>query len=209
MRGRGISAVGLTETGHALADLTYPIETARLRLRPFTPADVDAVHGYHSLEAVARYQYWEPRSRDEVVEEVAKWADGGWDRRAPEADAIVFAVTLKQSGILIGDMVLLFRDREARQGEIGFTFHPSHGGKGYATEAARAVLAAGFGHFNLHRIFGRCDARNRASWRLMERLGMRREAHFREHALFKGAWDEGFYYAMLAREWAEMDKGGF
>ena len=207
MRGRGISAVGLTETGHALADLTYLIETARLRLRPFTPADVDAVHGYHSLEAVARFQYWEPRSRDEVVQEVARWADGGWDRQAP--DAIVFAVTLKRSGILIGDMVLLFRDQDARQGEIGFTFNPSHGGKGYATEAARAVFTVGFGHFNLHRIFGRCDARNRASWRLMERLGMRREAHFREHALFKGEWDEEFYYAMLAREWADMDKGGF
>ena len=192
-----------------MADLSIPIETERLRLRPFTIADVDAVHAYHGLDEVARYQYWEQRSRDEVVQEVTKWADGGWDRQVADAEAIVFAVTLSQSGILIGDMVLLFRDKEARQGEIGFTFNPSHGGKGYATEAARAVFAAGFGHFNLHRIFGRCDARNMASWRLMERLGMRREAHFREHALFKGVWDEEFHYAMLAREWAEMDKGGF
>lgn len=190
-----------------MADLSIPIETERLRLRPFTIADVDAVHAYHCLDEVARYQYWEPRSRDEAAAEVAKWAEGGWDRQAPEA--IVFAVTLRDTGDLIGDMVLLFRDRDARQGEIGFSFNPSHGGKGYATEAARAVLATGFGHFNLHRIFGRCDARNRASWRLMERLGMRREAHFREHALFKGVWDEEFYYAMLVREWTEMDKGGF
>lgn len=192
-----------------MATQPHSIETQRLALRPFTMADVDAVHAYHSLEKTARYQYWEPRSRDEVAREVTKWADGGWDRQASDAEAIVFAVTLRQSGKLIGDMVLLFRDRDARQGEIGFTFNPSHGGKGYATEAARAVLATGFGHFQLHRIFGRCDARNTASWRLMERLGMRREAHFREHALFKGVWDEELYYAMLAREWADMDKGGF
>jgi RimJ/RimL family protein N-acetyltransferase len=176
-----------------------------LRLRPFTAADVDAVHAYYRLEDVARYQYWQPRSRDEVAQEVAKWLEGGWDRQAP--DAIVFAVTLKESGMLIGDMVLLFRDQGARQGEIGFTFDPAHGGQGYATEAARAVLDFGFGQFNLHRIFGRCDARNTPSWRLMERLGMRREAHFREHAVFKGGWDEEFYYAMLSREWADLRRG--
>nr|WP_245271048.1 GNAT family protein [Hoeflea phototrophica] len=186
--------------------MSIPIETERLRLRPFTMADVDAVHAYHGLEAVACYQDWEPRSRVEVATEVAKWADGGWDRQAPEA--IVFAVTLRDTGALIGDIVLLFRDRDARQGEIGFSFNPSHGGKGYATEAVPAVFSVGFGHFNLHRILGRCDARNRPSWQLMQRLGMRREAHFREHALFKGVWDEEFHYAMLAREWAEMDRGG-
>ena len=182
--------------------MTISLETARLRLRPFTTGDVDAVHAYHGLAEVARYQHWEPRSRDEVTEEVAKWAEGGWDRSAPEA--IVIAVTLKDTGTLIGDMVLLFRDTAARQGEIGFTFNPVHGGKGYATEAARAVFRMGFGHFGLHRIFGRCDARNERSWLLMQRLGMRREAHFREHAIFKGEWDEELHYAVLAREWADL-----
>lgn len=182
--------------------ISLPHETDRLVLRRFTPDDVDAVHAYHSRPDVARYQYWEPRSRDEVTDEVDKWigADGSDETR----EAMVFAVTLKDSAVLVGDMVLLFRDREARQGEIGFTFNPDHGGNGYATEAAIAVMGIGFEAFGLHRIFGRCDARNAASWRLMERLGMRREAHFREHALFKGVWDEEFYYAMLAREWTDM-----
>ena len=188
-----------------MADTTSPLETARLRLRPFTAADVDAVHAYHCLDEVARYQYWGPRSRDEVAAEVAKWTEPDVPPDAP--DSIVFAVTLKDSGVLIGDTVLLFRDRDARQGEIGFSFNPAHGGRGYATEAANAVLDLGFDRFNLHRIFGRCDARNRASWRLMERLGMRREAHFREHAIFKGGWDEEFYYAMLSREWADLRRG--
>ena len=76
---------------------------------------------------------------------------------------MVFAVTLKDGGALIGDMVLLFRDREAGQGEIGFSINPVHAGRGYATEAAVAVINLGFGHFNLHRIYGRWDARNEPS----------------------------------------------
>ncbi len=176
-----------------------------MRLRPFTVSDVDAVHAYHRLEEVARYQYWQPRSRDEVAAEVAKWLEPEAVAQAP--DVITFAVTLKDNGALIGDMVLLFRDVAARQGEIGFTFNPAHAGQGYATEAAHAVLDFGFGQSGLHRIFGRCDARNMPSWRLMERLGMRREAHFLEHAVFKGGWDEEFYYAMLSREWADLRRG--
>ncbi|WP_245304137.1 GNAT family N-acetyltransferase [Hoeflea olei] len=184
--------------------MTDFLDTARLRLRPFSSADVDAVHAYHRLDAVARFQFWEPRTREEVATEVDDWVRQ--HMAAQGEDCAVFAVTLKQDGTLIGDMVLFFRDREARQGEIGFTFHPGFGGQGYATEAARAVLGFGFGPCGLHRIFGRCDARNAASWRLMERLGMRREAHFREHALFKGEWDQEYYYALLAREWAEQDR---
>ena len=163
------------------------------------------MHAYHSLEEVARYQYWGPRSRDEVAAEVSKWAQDDGPPEAP--NSIVFAVTLKDTGALIGDMVLLFRDREARQGEIGFSFNPAYQRRGYATEAATAMLGIGFGSFNLHRIFGRCDARNEASWRLLQRLGMRREAHFREHALFKGEWDEEYYYALLARDWAGAGRG--
>lgn len=207
VRGSGSSAVGLTEAGPGLADKITPFETARLRLRAFTAADVDAVHAYQSLPEVARYQYWQPRSRDdEVAVEVAKWAEPDGTPDTP--NSLVFAVTLKdqdkETGALIGDAVLLFRDWEARQGEIGFSFNPAYAGNGYATEAAAALLKIGFEQFNLHRMFGRCDARNERSWRLMQRLGMRREAHFREHALFKGEWDEEFHYAMLAREWAEL-----
>jgi len=182
--------------------LTTSLETARLLLRPFTAGDVDAVHAYHGLDEVARYQYWEPRSRDEVAVEVAKWMEPDGKPEAPLS--LVLAVTLRSTQALIGDMVLLFRDWEARQGEIGFSFNPAFAGQGYATEAANAVMDLGFGHFKLHRLFGRCDARNDRSWRLMERLGMRREAHFREHALFKGEWDEEFYYALLSREWADL-----
>ncbi|WP_341873563.1 GNAT family protein [Roseibium denhamense] len=112
-----------------------------------------------------------------------------------------FAICRADGGGLIGDISLRITNVEAGQAEIGFSLHPGRQGKGYALEAASAFLEFGFGALKLHRIFGRCDARNAGSWKLMERLGMRREAHFREHALFKGEWDEEYYYAILNREW--------
>jgi RimJ/RimL family protein N-acetyltransferase len=122
-----------------------------------------------------------------------------------EGDKIVLAVELQEGRALIGELSLIWRSDAARQGEVGWIFHPAHHGRGFATEAARALLQLGFAGADLHRIFARCDARNQASWRLMERLGMRREAHFREHAIFKGGWDEEFIYAVLRREWKWND----
>jgi RimJ/RimL family protein N-acetyltransferase len=108
---------------------------------------------------------------------------------------------LKDVGILIGDFTLAWRSREHQLGEIGFELHPDHQGKGYATEATAVLLRLGFEELGLHRIIGRCDGRNLASARLMERLGMRREAHLRENELIKGEWTDELVYAMLASEW--------
>jgi RimJ/RimL family protein N-acetyltransferase len=93
---------------------------------------------------------------------------------------------------------------DARQGEVGWIFDPQYHGQGYATEAANAILDLAFGPGDIHRVAARCDVRNESSWRLMERLGMRREAHFREHALFKSQWDEEFIYALLWQEWRAL-----
>jgi RimJ/RimL family protein N-acetyltransferase len=184
-----------------MPELTYPIETERLFLRPIEEADASSIHAYHSLEAVAKYQFWEPRTLDEVMVETQKWVTS--DQIDGEGE-LALAVELKTSGELIGDLFFKITDTAARQGTIGFSFNPTVQGKGYATEAAHALLELGFDAFGLHRIFARCDARNAASWRVMERLGMRREAHFREHAVFKGGWDEEFYYAVLEREWRQQ-----
>ena len=88
-----------------------------------------------------------------------------------------------------------------RGGELGFIFHPDHSGRGYAIEAARVVLDVAFGEFGLHRVTGSCDARNLASARLMERLGMRREAHFRSNEYVKDEWCDELVYAILREEW--------
>ena len=177
----------------------YPLKTRRLLLQPFGPGDFEAIYAIERRADVMRYLYWEPRTRDE--------AHASLDRRLAmtgiddHADALRLAILLAGTDTLIGDFSLRMRNREHRQGEIGFMFHPDHHGQGYATEAGRAVLELGFGSFGLHRIAGSCDARNTASARLMERLGMRLEGSLRETELVKGVWCDELIYAILADEW--------
>jgi RimJ/RimL family protein N-acetyltransferase len=113
----------------------------------------------------------------------------------------VLAVVWREVGQVIGEVKLEWLSRQHHQGEIGFVFNPDYHGKGLATEAAKVVLGLGFGELGLHRIIGRCDAQNGPSARLMERLGMRREAHFVHNEIFKGEWGDEFVYAMLDHEW--------
>jgi len=181
-------------------EIKAPIETERLLLRPMEESDAEALHAYQSLPETARFQHWEPRSLEEIRDKLSEWTNM---RRLEGEGTLAFAVLTREDGRLIGDASLRVTDVAARQGTIGFSLHPAFQGRGNATETARALLKCGFGELNLHRIFACCDTRNTASWKVMERLGMRREAHFREHALFKGEWDEEYYYAILEDEWRQ------
>jgi RimJ/RimL family protein N-acetyltransferase len=176
----------------------YPIVTERLLLRPLDPAtDVDAVHAYQSRPDVCRYIPYEPRSRDEV-------ADRLHDARATldaEGQALDLAVVRRDTGALIGDALLFWRSAEHRTGEIGYVIHPDHTGNGFATEAARAMLALGFDELGLHRIIARIDERNAASAAVLRRLGMRQEAVLVENEWFKGEWSTEIDFAILEREW--------
>src|SRR5262245_20286421 len=150
------------------------IHTSRLTLRPFVDSDLDDLYAFHSHPEVARFLYWNPRDRDQTKRALdSKKAAVALET---EGSSLVLAVEL--NGRVIGEVSLVWRSREHQQGEIGFVFHPEFQGQGYATEAARAILELAFSEAGLHRVYGRCDARNAASYRLMERLGMRREAHF-------------------------------
>src|SRR5918996_216586 len=172
----------------------YPIETPRLLLRPFTDHDVDALYAIQSRSDVTRYLYWEAQSRDEVRENLARRGRG--TALENEGDTIVLALELKASGELVGDVNLHWSTKVHAQGEIGFVLHPDHHGRGYAREAAAEMLRLGFEGLGLHRIIGRCDGRNSASARVMEALGMRREAHFREKGMVKGEWNDGVGFAL-------------
>lgn len=184
---------------------TYPIETARLRLRPFTRGDVDAVFAYRSREDVCLYLFDDPMTHEAVAETIH--ARIGQVAFEEEGDRIVLAVERQADGRLIGEVSLIWRSVESRQAELGYILHPDAQGQGFATEAAAAMLELGFERAGIHRIYARCDARNVASARVMERLGMRREAHFRQHALVKGRWDEEYVYALLAQEWRTAARG--
>jgi RimJ/RimL family protein N-acetyltransferase len=177
-----------------------PLRTARLALRTMTPADAADVHAYQSLEGVCRYLTFEPRSREEVAERVARYAtavtlagDGDfWQLAVERADA---------PGRVIGDVYFTIRSVEHATAEIGWTLHPDFAGRGYMTEAATAVLDVAFGRLRLHRVRAELDPRNTTSAALCRRLGMREEAHFVEDVWFKGAWGDSAIYAILEREW--------
>ncbi|MEV6871932.1 GNAT family protein [Amycolatopsis sp. NPDC051128] len=184
----------------------YPITTARLLLRPFTPGDLDALNSFQSRSDVARYLYWGPRSRAESAAALAKRVHSS--TLTKEGQFLAVAVELAATGQLIGDLNLEWLSSEHRQGEIGFVFHPDHHGKGLAAEAATELLRLAFEDLGLHRVIGRCDGRNTASAALMERLGMRREAHLRENEIVKGEWTDELIYAMLEDEWKARETTG-
>jgi RimJ/RimL family protein N-acetyltransferase len=175
------------------------METRRLMLRPFEAADFDGLFAIHSRPDVARYLYWEPRTEEEVRAVLEKKINGRVMRS--EGDSFSFAVILKATGQAVGDVSLLWVNAQHGTGEIGFAFHPDHQGQGYATEAARVVLQLAFEELKLHRVIGRLEARNTASARVLEKLGMRREGHLVENEYVKGEWQSELDYAILDREW--------
>jgi RimJ/RimL family protein N-acetyltransferase len=185
--------------------LPIPIETERLWLRLFAAEDFEDLCSFQTLPAVARYRYAEPRSREETRALLDGWlGNSGFEA---DDDKVVLAMALKDRNRVIGQVGLTLRSFQSRQGEIGFLLHPDFHGCGLAGEACRSMLRLGFEHFGLHRIFGRCNARNAASARLMERLGLRREAELRENKFVKGEWTSELVYAALAREWMQSDTG--
>jgi len=186
--------------GAVVLQFTFPITTERLRLRPYGPGDFDDLFAMHSREDVVRYLYWDVRDREQVAAMLERRQARTSIER--EGDGLILAIELPETGRVIGDVLLQWTSEEHRQGEIGFVLHPEFQGRGYALEATVEMLRLGFGALDLHRIVGRCEAGNTVSARLMERLGMRREAHFRENEFVKGKWDDELVFAMLKREWA-------
>jgi RimJ/RimL family protein N-acetyltransferase len=98
-------------------------------------------------------------------------------------------------------VTLFMNSVEHRTGELGFVFHPDFHGRGYAAEASVELLRLGFEKLGWHRIIGRLDHRNTGSAKLLERLGMRQEAHFVRNEFLKGEWTDELVFALLGEEW--------
>ncbi|GGJ97456.1 N-acetyltransferase [Pilimelia anulata] len=188
-----------------MVNLTEPLRTERLVVRPYTPADLPHVRHIQSLPEVTRYLLFGPRDEAEArVQLERKVRRGGV--LAAEGDALELAVTLPD-GTYLGEVLLFHRSAEHLGGELGYMFLPEHGGRGYATEAAAALLPLAFDGAGLHRVHARLDARNRPSARVLERLGMRLEAHFVRNEYIKGEWTDELIYALLADEWRAARSG--
>ncbi|MGA5823178.1 GNAT family N-acetyltransferase [Kitasatospora sp. NPDC094028] len=175
-----------------------PVTTGRLVLRPFAAGDTEDLFAYQRLESVARYLYRKPYSREQCEDLVARraactsWGDDG--------DVLALAICRRDLPGVIGEVVLKVASAHARQAEIGWSLHPDHEGRGYATEAASALAALAFDTLAVHRLFARLDVENTGSARVCERLGMRREAHLVENDLNGDQWGSEYVYAALARD---------
>ncbi|MDX3433935.1 GNAT family protein [Streptomyces sp. ME01-18a] len=180
-----------------------PATTERLILRLFTSDDLDDVYAYQGLDEVARYLPRSALTPDQCAQSLARRATGtAWTE---DGDDLVLAVCRADAPGVVGELVLKLASAHARQAEIGWIFNPVYGGRGYASEAARATASLAFDALGVHRIFARLSALNTASVRVCERLGMRREAHLVENHLDGDRWGDEYVYAVLASEWQEAN----
>lgn len=173
------------------------LETPRLVLRRFRVSDVESFVAYRNDPEIALYQSWEsatvPDAKAFIEEQRSRplFERGRW---------LQIAVEAKASQAHIGDCAMRITARDPRQAELGFTFSRQHQGRGFATEAVSHLLDYVFSRLDLHRVFAIADDRNLRAIALLERVGMRREGHFREAEWFKGAWVSDVLYAVLASE---------
>lgn len=187
-----------------MSSFSLPIETDRLILRTFERSDLEGLTAYHALPSMQRYVFTRTRGTDEVAGALNTMR-GHVSLQRP-GDTLTLAMLRKGDQKLVGHVSLQWSDATAGQGEVRFCTNPSYSGQGFTREAISAILDLAFDHFRIHRIFIRSDGRNHHSIKLLQQLGMRLEAHYREHALFQGEWDEELHFAILDREWQRSSK---
>jgi ribosomal-protein-alanine N-acetyltransferase len=174
------------------------LSTNRLLLREYVESDWQSVLEYQRDSRYLRFYAWNDRTEADVRAFVQAFIDAKSEQPRVKYS---FAVTLKTNGQLIGNCNLRKNQLEDRVAEIGYEIAPAHWGKGYATEAARAIVAFGFDELKLHRIAAWCITENTASVRVLEKLGMRLEGRLREQEWLKGRWWDALLYSILEHEW--------
>jgi len=185
-----------------VSDDPFPVRTERLTLRRGTESDVDTTWRFRRLPEVSAWLTH--------VEGDADYED--YRTRFLDPERLEKVLVIELDGEVIGDLMIKLEDAwaqnppqpaaEKAQAELGWTLHPDHWGHGYAKEAVSALIGTCFTHLGVRRVTAACFADNTASWQLMERLGMRREAHWVKESLHRsGEWLDAFHYALHAEEW--------
>ena len=183
-----------------LSAVAWPVRTERLTIRPSTAEDADAMFDIRSLPEVADWLPILPTDRET------------WRERFADPEKLAVTLALELDGEVIGDLYLSVTDAWGQvevadqvkntQAEIGWVVAPSHGGKGYGTEGAAELLRICFEDLGLRRVKALCFADNVASYRIMEKLGMRREEYAVRDSLHRTrGWLDGMTYAILVDEW--------
>ncbi|GAB3198532.1 GNAT family protein [Nocardioides hungaricus] len=183
-----------------LSSVAWPVRTGRLVISPATPDDIDATWAFRRLPEVCEWVTHDVQPRDEYAAMFL------------EPDRLTSTLVVEHDGAVVGDLMIRIGDCWAQaevkeqaagtQAELGWTLDPAYGGQGLATEAAAELVRICFEDLGLRRVTALCFADNVASWRLMERLGMRREEHNVAESLHRTrGWLDGLGYALLADEW--------
>ena len=178
-------------------DVRLPIETGRLLLRTHRAEDLDDLVAFHGDPEVVRFIPWPLRDRAATEETLRVKLDQS-ELREP-GQWLVLAVELRETGRVIGEVLLKWAAE--RQGELGFAFARDVQGRGYAAEAADAVLRVAYDELGLHRVSAVVIEGNDASTRLLRRLGFREEGRFVDGVHFKGAWATQLVFGLLEDEW--------
>jgi ribosomal-protein-alanine N-acetyltransferase len=174
------------------------VETPRLVLREFVARDWSVVLAYQSDPRYLRFYAWTARTEEEVRAFVGSFV---CSQAVEPRITYQVAITLRDGGELIGNCGIRLAGPGARSGDLGYEVAPDHWGRGYATEAAEAMVDFGFGELGLHRVWAACVPENAASRRVMEKLGMRLEGRLRETQQYKGRWWDTLVYGLLEEEW--------
>jgi len=174
-------------------------ETSRLALRSFQDSDLEPFLAYRNDPEVAKYQSWDvPYPRESGLQFIELMKTASLQR---QGEWVQLSLELKSTHQMIGDVAFCAMVYDGQQALMGYSLARSYWRKGYAFEAVTALLNYLFEERGLHRVIAECDVENMASWKLLEKLGFRREAYLVENTYFKGKYGSEYHYAMLAREW--------
>ena len=170
------------------------ITTQRLLIRPFLEQDCDSLYEYLSDPGIYEFEPGEPISLEQARAVTLERSRG----------TIFWAVVLQETQKMVGHLYFMQTEPpEFLTWELGYIFNPRFQNNGYASEAAAALIHYGFEHLGIHRVMAHCNPNNIASWRVLEKIGMRREGYFRKNVFFNLAedgsplWVDTFEYAIL------------
>lgn len=173
------------------------IETKRTLLRPIKLTDRDEIFAYRSDAETNKFQGWIPKK----LEDVSTFINQVADEINTAQTWFQLVIIDKESHKIIGDIGIHFIDIDNQQCELGCTLSKNQHGKGFAIEVMKRIISFLFKTLNKHRITGSIDPNNSQSIKLLERLGFRKEAHFKESYFSNGKWNDDLVYAILNREW--------
>lgn len=175
----------------------YLLKTERLDIRPFTPEDWKDLHEYLSQPKTYLFEPGEPTTEESARALAAERSEGG----------DYLAVVLREARKMIGHVYFSrVHPEEYLTWELGYIFNPAFQGKGYCTEACRIIRDYAFDGLHAHRLVAGCSPENPASWRVLEKIGMRREGIFLKNAFFRKGpdgvplWFNSWHYAMLSED---------